>query len=298
MTFDRRHFTEAVLQLWSAVRRVFHWRISQALILLCFATGVGTALAERFALAYFFFVLFGIWSVLCWFASDLLAKKKSELEKLEKKTHKISTKPKKIAEYKKAHRTYLLYFKIGVPVMLIGLMAACLAEVQSIQREYELSLPNGWLIPANDELPQSDCSPAANELALYMGTNASVSGKFPHTLIQYRGKDVLSIDRNDKNQIAVTVEVRGVDDKLIATIDKNNFNLTQNALQTHKPRPDRNTFVVYDEYGNQALNVRYLNPRAIRISGTLYYGGHRIDLPIRGTYDSCSHSNGVDMVIG
>lgn len=56
-------------------RPIFHWKYSSVLIPLFFATGIGMALANRFAMAYIFFVLFGLWSAGYWLTSDVLRKK-------------------------------------------------------------------------------------------------------------------------------------------------------------------------------------------------------------------------------
>ncbi len=102
------------------------------------------------------------------------------------------------------------------------------------------------------------------------------------------------VDRTTNGDIAISIEVRGADNKIIATIDKNWFNVTNRALATHKPRPDKSTLVVYDEEGNEVLNVRYLNPSGLRISGIMYYGGTRIELPIRNLYEACFGGSGTD----
>jgi hypothetical protein len=288
---------KVALQLWGVLRKLFRCGISQTFIPLWFATGVGMALTNKFFLGYVFFILFGIWGIGCWFASDHLAKKQSNIERLRKKATKPNAKAKSVADYRKAQKVNLICYKFGVPIVLTALMLVCIAWVRSTQEEYELNLSNEWLFPANDKSPPSDCFLSADDLILYVGRNASISNKFPHTVIQYKGQGVLVIDRNEKKQAAVTVTAIGRDGKVIATIDRNHFNLTQNALQTHEPRPDKSTLLVYDEYDNQVLNVRYLNPQAIRISGMLYYGGQRIDMPIQGSYNNCTRVYGADFMI-
>src|SRR5581483_11053126 len=136
---------------------------------------------------------------------------------------------------------------------------------------------------------------------VYVGNISSVQNRFPHTVLRVNGRDVLVLDRNARGQIAITAEVRDLNGKIIATIDRNNFNLTQNALETHKPMPDKSTLVVYDEYGKRVLYVRYLNRHAIRIAAILFSNGHPIDLPIQDSYNGfCSKNNGgmVDFAIG
>jgi hypothetical protein len=70
---------KALESLRTLLRPAFHWRYSGAFIPLFFATGIGMALANKFAMAYGFFALFGLWSLLYWLTSDTLADKRREL---------------------------------------------------------------------------------------------------------------------------------------------------------------------------------------------------------------------------
>jgi hypothetical protein len=69
-------------------------------------------------------------------------------------------------------------------------------------------------------------------------------------------------------------------------------------LLLHKPRPDKSTLVVFDEQGNEALYVRYLNRKTIEIRGYMFLGGLRwnIDFP-DDNEKFCAAGFGVDMKI-
>jgi hypothetical protein len=102
---------------------------------------------------------------------------------------------------------------------------------------------------------------------------------------------------NRDGNIAVSLKILDKNSDLVTSIDRNEFNIANHALLTHKPRPDKSTLVVFDEQGNEALYVRYLNKSAIYIRGNMYLGGRRwnIDIPGQGT---CFGGFGVDMQIG
>lgn len=139
------------------------------------------------------------------------------------------------------------------------------------QREKDiLSAPNGWLVPADDPSPDTRCPAPPGGVTIYFGTSVAWATKFPHTVIRYRGENEFVIDRDKNNRIAISVKVRDKNNNIVTSIEKNEFNITNRALPTHKPRPDESTLVAYDEEGDEALNVRYLNANAISISAILY----------------------------
>ena len=251
------------------------------------------ALANHFLLAYLFFLLFGGWALLCWFASEYLSREEGNLR---------SRSTRRSRDYHRRRRLHATR-KWGMAAVIVLSTCACLILVRSEDTAYELMQLRGILEPADDPIPPNQCSRGGSlphdAVLLLTGDssgNATWTDRFPHTVIAYNGKPILTLDRTESGTVEVSVTIFDKGGNLIASIDKGEFNLANHALLTHKPRPDKSTLVVFDEGGEKALYVRYLNKRAIEISGSMYLGGKKRPIDFPGS-DFCIGNIGTDMNI-
>lgn len=129
----------------------------------------------------------------------------------------------------------------------------------------------GYLLPANDPMPSNQCNNMTdnNSLSVYLGSNMAFTDRFPANIIELSGEKVLSIDKNNKG-ISVSCLLRSDDGRVVVAIKNNKFIINPNNYWYFE-QPDKHTLVVYDQKGNMALNVRYLNKNAIKILGTFRY---------------------------
>ena len=82
-----------------------------------------------------------------------------------------------------------------------------------------------------------------------------------------------------------------------AKLSNNHFDINPNEIFT-KERPDFSTLRITDSYGNQVLNVRFINPHALSVTGVLFYPGiGPIVIPSPGFSRVCSGYNGEDINI-
>src|SRR3990172_385969 len=150
---------------------------------------------------------------------------------------------------------------------------------------------SGELVPASDPIPPNGCRNLKDDdVIILLGTNAVVTKRFPHTILQINEQSVVSIDRTESGSLALLLDIRGNDNKIITRLNKSGFVVNRNnTLQLI--RPDKNTIIIEDEYGEEVLNARFLNPKAFRINGILNYKGRKIKLEIPMMRDNCfSHS--------
>lgn len=77
--------------------------------------------------------------------------------------------------------------------------------------------------------------------------------------------DLLSINKTPDG-LAVSAKIFSADEKIVAELEDNEFHINPNNYFKIK-RPDSSTLVVYDQKADIVLNVRFLNPHAIRVSG-------------------------------
>lgn len=129
---------------------------------------------------------------------------------------------------------------------------------------------HGLLIPADEPSPPNPCDrpdfplpPSA--VSMFLGNVVAWTTGLQMTVIQVREWELLSIKKTPQG-LAISAKVFSTDGKIVADIEDNEFQV--NHLNYFKvKRPDRSTFIIYDQQGRAVLNVRYLNPQAIKVSG-------------------------------
>ncbi len=98
----------------------------------------------------------------------------------------------------------------------------------------------------------------------------AVITEFPHVVFTAHGNVVLRIDRA-ASDLLISFRVfndRGI---LVARLDRNTFAAENSA--SHVERPDASHLIVFDDRGTQVLDVQFLNPQAIKMTGILRYPG-------------------------
>lgn len=148
----------------------------------------------------------------------------------------------------------------------------------------------GILEPDNKPTPPNRCSisvPAgAIRLLIDYGPKyllgVDVVQVFPKIIVAHRsGEPILSMDRNKNNgNVALLFDLKSDDGKIIARLDESGFVVNRNNVLAIKE--DKHSLVVTDLYGKEVLYVRYLNPTAILVKGSV--------LGVRGFYIGCATS--------
>jgi hypothetical protein len=116
----------------------------------------------------------------------------------------------------------------------------------------------------------SNCPIPKGAVALYLGNTISVITAFPHVVFKVHGADVFVIDRGSSG---VLVSFRVFDDvgNAVARLERNTFKAMNSA--SHVERLSASNLTVYDDRNTKVLDVQFLNPQAIKITGTLRYPG-------------------------
>ena len=107
-------------------------------------------------------------------------------------------------------------------------------------------------------------------MALYLGNTVSVITAFPHVVFRVHGDDVLVIERDSSG---VLVSFQAFDDrgKIVVRLARNQFVAV--SLASHVERPSQSNLIVFDDQGTKVLDVQFLNPQAIKITGILRHPG-------------------------
>jgi hypothetical protein len=141
----------------------------------------------------------------------------------------------------------------------------------SVKTAKELASLHGYLVPSNDPSPPSQCLKDATQFRIYIGSNIAYKfGNFPLPILSIDQKPMITLDKNDAGEAAVTVNIFDQRGAIVAEIVKNEFTINRNNF-FKIIRKDRSDLTVINQQNEEVLNVRYLNPSAIKFRGVFYH---------------------------
>jgi hypothetical protein len=135
---------------------------------------------------------------------------------------------------------------------------------------------NGVLSPGNDPTPElaTRCGYATNDTVIIYGKGdrALITEAMPVTLVRSKSRGILlTMSRLPNGNIALTGDVRGKDGKILVRLDPRGYVINHSGfLEVNK---DQHSLLVTDDYGDEVLNLRYINPQVIRVSMPLMNTG-------------------------
>ena len=104
---------------------------------------------------------------------------------------------------------------------------------------------------------------------VFLGSNAVLLITRAHlTIMQSGGDDLMAVSK-ETHGLAVSLQVLGQDRTMIAELRKNTFTINPEHGVRRDPA-DAHHLVVYDKFHHEVLNLSYLNPSAVKISGEFY----------------------------
>jgi len=154
---------------------------------------------------------------------------------------------------------------------------------------------SGFLEPANDPMPHNPCTrQTPDSLYVFFGTEAAYATEFPADIITINGEVKLTLYKERGGKLAISTDIFDDNDDIVAEIDKNQFTVRKEGV--FRKTSDRNSLrVVMVHKKETILDIRYLNPHALRILGRFHYPGVAPD--ITSTADGLSYS-GLHFVAG
>lgn len=131
----------------------------------------------------------------------------------------------------------------------------------------------GILIPAqvpSPPIPTSCTIPVPNDaLLVYVSNSLAWFTGDICTIVRVAGENLLSIGRKE-NRISINARIYSQDKKIVAEIKDSRFQINPNNY-FRRERPNKHSLIVYDQEGKEVLNIDYLNPNAVKITGTFFY---------------------------
>jgi hypothetical protein len=112
---------------------------------------------------------------------------------------------------------------------------------------------------------------------------------FPYTVLAVNGQKAIILNRDEQGRIAVSMEIRDKDGKVVVLFEDGHFAVNENNfLKKGNERPDRSTLVVHDQWNREVLSAHYRNPRYLDISALLQYPGAKpVSIPKSVPADIC-----------
>lgn len=182
--------------------------------------------------------------------------------------------------------------------------ANLLAEEHELftQQSNTLEFLTGKLIPASDPTPfvSPNCLVGKpDDIIVFVGEEAHVHvvpPTFPHTILQVNQDDVIQVDKLPSGALVLNVNIVAPDGKIIIRLDRRGVLIPSNQLFIL--RPDVSTLLIEDQYGHDWINVRYLNPHAIRVDATvLPIRGKKVEIPRFGGKSCMTAAGRADIVL-
>jgi hypothetical protein len=159
-------------------------------------------------------------------------------------------------------------------------------EVQLAQAQH------GVLVPGSDPTPANNCGETSKQDVLVFIGDASVAdvvvvNSFPNVVLAQStllgSQDdgfaiggvgvnpntllpILSLDRDSAGHLVAMLTIRSADQRVIAKLDRHGFVINRNNYLDLETTPS--SLSVTDEFGGEVLNVKYLNPNSIVVSGS------------------------------
>jgi hypothetical protein len=173
------------------------------------------------------------------------------------------------------HKQFLVAVWVGFAGGVLFLLAVALyLRNDIIRREVASRTPVyfGELVPGNDPSPPLPPGVPNNTIQLWLGDDLRVlAANAQNFVFSKAGRSFLSVGITN-GLMRINATVMDSNNRHIIRIIENEFQASPEY--SFNPRqPDEHSLVVRDADGNEVLNIRFLNPRAMRIVGRFHIPG-------------------------
>jgi hypothetical protein len=132
---------------------------------------------------------------------------------------------------------------------------------------------HGFLTPGDDPSPRGPCDESRYPLSdfVYFGGNEIVIDPNVETGILVVGGHEIPSFLSTERGLRISGDIYS-ESGLLAHITNNEFTINPNTT-FRTERPDRHTLIIRDNAGRENLRIRFLNKRAIKVTGRLFFPG-------------------------
>lgn len=139
----------------------------------------------------------------------------------------------------------------------------------------------GKLFPSDEPTPANSCNTFAGDgtlsiggdgILILMGFASSYVDRFPHTVLMVDEQPCLVVHKESDGVVWLSLDIFGADGKIIASLDEDGFTVRPGSY-FKLTKKDKSSLRIVDDYNEEVLNVRYVNPHAIWLNALLRYPG-------------------------
>jgi hypothetical protein len=161
---------------------------------------------------------------------------------------------------------------VGLTIVLWIFILAGVRQLDETQETKKEAEHHGVLKPGNEPQPQHPCHEMPDgAFVILLGNSASYTTMFPHTILEIRGEEILSVSKSDEG-LLLSGKVFSRDGRIVAQLIDNEFFINPNNY-FRKDRPDQTSLVVYDQRSREVLRVHFINPSTMKVLGVFHYPG-------------------------
>jgi hypothetical protein len=132
---------------------------------------------------------------------------------------------------------------------------------------------SGLLVAApNGKRPALRIAVPNGALVLNCGNNFACSNQAKFVALRVLGEDLVTVHRIGGG-ISIGALVYSTDGRIVADIENNVFSVNPNNYFKIK-NPNKSTLVVYDQYNNESLNVKFVATDYLVVKGRFYKPGY------------------------
>lgn len=145
----------------------------------------------------------------------------------------------------------------------------------------------GRLVPGDSPTPPNACSHSNlgqedGEVLIILGSNTDIGSGSHFVIFSVGGFPVISADRiADSSDLYLSVDFRDQNNRITFRMDKDGVVNKSNLILL---RPDKSTFLLQDEYGEEIFRARFINPKTFEVSGKVTYCGK--PFPVQASFAS------------
>jgi len=161
--------------------------------------------------------------------------------------------------------------RIAVCSLVFIVAVAMVVHLYRVNLAWALQQQSAPLIAATLPSPvSSNCPIPKGAVALYLGNTVSVVTEFPHVVLRVHGEDVFILDR-DASGLVISFTAFDDGGNVVSRLNRNAFTAINRA--SYVERLSTSNLIVFDNRDTKVLDVQFLNPQAVKITGILRYPG-------------------------
>jgi hypothetical protein len=230
---------------------VFGWRFSSVFGVAWWFAGVGAMIGDKYVAALIFYAIGGLWLFGWWLVEHPSPRRREAQQQWTRNQKKQIQKR---------------WFGAMAPIAITAIM--CMWTLH-LKTENELRQHDGTLYAGSEPSPPNPCAVPDGFLTIFIGTNASFTSSFPHTVLQINQEKILAINKGKDGKLYGMFRIFDDRGEILARMPSSPEN---NSTYWVRPdsrmyRKDLSSLTVYDRRDVEVLDIDFLNSSSVSVRG-------------------------------